>query len=138
MFIAVLLVTFLTAAAVAYGVVSLFDKPVAAIMQRIISEKISSAWHRYIKFAAMVIGISGGVRIYQLERYISAQHKDLEVLVLTWERWTLEIYRTIIGTLQSIAWLYLVVFVVALIAYVIMKGFELRHGTASGSQTKDP
>lgn len=137
MFISVLLVTFFTAAVVAYGVVTLFDKPIAAIVRRVVSEEISSAWHRYIKFAAMVVGISGGVRIHQLERYISAQHKDLEVLVLTWERWTLEIYRTIIGTLQSIAWLYLVVFVVALIAYVIMRGFELRRGAAPEPKDSD-
>lgn len=36
-------------------------------------------------------------------------------------------YRTVIGTLQSIAWLLLVFFVFALLAYVIMRGMELRH-----------
>ncbi|MEJ2764836.1 hypothetical protein VV869_12840 [Photobacterium sp. MCCC 1A19761] len=69
-------------------------------------------------FAAYVVGISGGVRIYQLERYISAPHKDTQILELTAERWTLEVYRTIIETLQAIAWMYLVVFIFALIAYV--------------------
>ncbi len=74
-----------------------------------------------------VVGISGGVRIYQLERYVSARHKDTEVLVLNPERWTLEVYRTIIETLQSLAWMYLVVLVFALIAYVIVRGFELKR-----------
>ena len=36
-------------------------------------------------------------------------------------------YRTIIETLQSIAWMLLVFFVFALIAFVIMRGFELRQ-----------
>lgn len=49
------------------------------------------------------------------------------MLQLTAERWTLEIYRTVIETLQSIAWMYLVVFVVALVAFVIVKGFELKQ-----------
>lgn len=73
------------------------------------------------------MGISGGVRIYDLERYITARHKDVEILQLTLERWTIEIYRTIIETLQSIAWMYLIVFIFALIAYVIVRGFELKN-----------
>ena len=68
-----------------------------------------------------------GVRIYDLERYITARHKDVEILQLTLERWTIEIYRTIIETLQSIAWMYLIVFIFALIEYVIVRGFELKN-----------
>ncbi|MGD2118244.1 MAG: hypothetical protein PVG66_07790 [Chromatiales bacterium] len=127
MFFSLLLVTFLLAIAVSFGVVKTFDKPVSSIFQRVIQDDISAVWQKYIKFAAYVVGISGGVRIYQLERYISARHKDTEILVLNAERWTLEIYRTIIETLQSLAWMYLVVFIFALIAYVIVRGFELKH-----------
>ena len=43
-------------------------------------------------------------------------------------RWTLEVYRTVIETLQGIAWMLLVVFVVALVAYVLARGFELNRG----------
>ncbi|MFQ6610593.1 MAG: hypothetical protein ACE5D7_07310 [Fidelibacterota bacterium] len=128
MFYILLLVTFVLAAMVSYGVVRLFNKPVSSILNRIIQDEISSAWHRYITFAAYVVGISGGVRIYQLERYISVTQKDTEILKLTPERWTLEIYRTVIETIQSIAWMYLIVFIFALLAYVVVKGFELKHG----------
>ncbi len=127
MFFTLLLVTFALAIIVSFGVVKIFDKPIAAIFSRIIQDSISSAWHRYVTFAAYVVGISGGVRIHQLERYISAPHKDAQVLELNAERWTLEVYRTIIETLQAIAWMYLVVFIFALIAYVIVRGFELKH-----------
>jgi hypothetical protein len=48
-------------------------------------------------------------------------------LQLTTERWGLEIYRTIIETLQSIAWMLLIFFVVTLIAYVIVRGREVRR-----------
>jgi lysylphosphatidylglycerol synthetase-like protein (DUF2156 family) len=127
MFFTLLFVTFTLSIAVSFGVVKTFDKPVASIFKRIIQDQIAGVWQRYITFAAYVVGISGGVRIYQLERYISAPHKDTEVLVLNSERWTLEVYRTIIETLQSLAWMYLVVFIFALIAYVIVRGFELKH-----------
>src|SRR5690606_12927604 len=93
---------------------------------RIIDDPISAAWHRYITFAAVVVGISGGVRIYSLERYIMPlgdveEGTVREVLTLNSERWTLEIYRTVIECLQSMAWMYLLVFLFALIAYVIVR-----------------
>lgn len=127
MFFTLLIITFLIALAVSYGVVRLFDRPIASILHRIVEEELGGAWQRYIKFAAYVVGISSGVRIHQLERYISAPQKDAEILLLTSERWTLEVYRTIIETLQGIAWMLLVVFVVALVAYVFAKGFELKQ-----------
>ncbi len=119
-----------------FGVVRLFDSPIGSILRRIVEEELSGAWHRYIKFAAYVVGISGGVRIRELERYISAPHEDEEILVLTAERWTLEVYRTVIETLQSIAVMFLVVVVVVLVAYVLARAFELKHIRAS--QEKEP
>ena len=126
MFLKLLLVTFVLAAIVSFYVVRVFKKPVSSIFQRIIQDEISSAWYRYVKFATYVVGISGGVRIHQLERYISAPTKDSQLLELNNERWILEICRTIIETLQAIAWMYLVIFVSTLIAYIIVKAFELR------------
>ncbi len=136
MFFTLLIITFLIALAVSFGVVRLFDRPIASILRRIVAEELSGVWHRYIKFAAYVVGISGGVRIHQLERYISAPQKDEEILVLTSERWTLEVYRTVIETLQGIAWMFLLVFVVALVAYVLVRVFELKHARAS--QAEEP
>ena len=71
-----------------------------------------------------MVGVSGGVRIYSIERYISAPDlhpEEQKVLELTSERWVLELYRTIIETLQSIAWMLLIVFVATLIAYVLVR-----------------
>ena len=74
------------------------------------------------------MGVSGGVRIWDLEKYITPTEDQPEIIALTAERWTLEVYRTLIGTLQSVAWMLLVFFVFALVAYVVMRGFELKHG----------
>ena len=128
MFFALLVVTFLVAVAVSFGTVRLFDRPIASLLRRIVADELSGAWHRYIKFAAYVVGVSGGVRIHDLERYVSAPKNDEEILVLTPERWTLEVYRTVIETLQGIAWVFLLVFMLALVAYVLVRGFELRRG----------
>jgi predicted Kef-type K+ transport protein len=133
MFITLMLATLAISALVSFLVVRLFDKPVATILNRIVSSELSPAWQKYLRFAIYVVGISGGVRIWDLEKYISPQGGDTVPLVLTSERWMLEIYRTLLETLQSIAWMLLVFFVFALIAYVVVRAFELRQSKAEKS-----
>lgn len=131
MFAGLLIVTLILAAAVSVAVARAFSQPLDRILTRIIADEISSAWLRYMKFAILVVGISAGVRIHELEKYITPLRwdKDAKLLELTPERWLLELYRTIIETLQGIAWMLLVFFVCALIAYVIVRIAELRKTT---------
>ena len=135
MFLTLLAVTFSIAVLCSFAVARLFDKPIAAILARIVAEELSSAWHRYIRFAIYVVGVSGGVRIWELEKYITPRSKDAEVPVLNADRWVLEVYRTVIETLQSVAWMLLVVFVFALVAYVVVRGFELRRANREASNS---
>jgi len=121
------MVTFLIALVTSLIVVRLFRGPIRTILDRVVSTELSGAWHRYLNFAVVVVAVSGGVRIWELEKYITARTKDMEPVVLNADRWVLEVYRTLIGTLQSAAWLLLVFFVFALIAYVIVRGFEIRR-----------
>jgi len=73
------------------------------------------------------VGISGGVRFWDLEKYIAPAALGTVPMTLNSDRWVLEIYRTVIGTLQSDAWLLLLFFIFALVAFVIVKGLELRR-----------
>ncbi len=131
MFIILLVVTFAIALFVSFLVVRLFRESIITILSRIVAEDISKTWGRYLTFAVYVVGVSGGVRVWDLEKYITPRPEDAEAIVLNGERWTLEVYRTVIGTLQSIAWMLLVFFVFALIAYVIVRGLEGRRSTPS-------
>ena len=128
MFITLLAVTFFIALSVSFIVARMFTTPMDNILERIISEEIRGAWLKYLKFAIYVVGISSGVRIWELEKYITpAQYaKDAKIIELNTDRWILEVYRTIIETLQGIAWMLLVFFIFALIAYVIVRIFESR------------
>ena len=132
MFFALLIVTFALALAVSAGLVRLFSNPLERILKRIIADPIHDAWLKYLKFAVYVVGVSSGVRIHDLERYISPSQyaKDAKILELNAERWVLEIYRTAIETLQGVAWLLLVFFVFALMAYVVVRVFEMRGNKA--------
>lgn len=128
MFLTLLAVTFFIALAVSFAVARMFTSPIERILNRIISDDISMAWLKYLKFAIYVVGISSGVRIWDLEKYITPMRRPVEegVIELTMERWVLEVYRTIIETLQGIAWMLLVFFIFALIAYVVVRIFESR------------
>lgn len=127
MFYTLLIVTFAVATAVSWIVVRIFSKPADVILKRIIQDEIYRSWLTYLKFALYVVGISAGVRIHQLEQYISPRDWKNEghVLALNSERWTLEVYRTVIETLQGVAWVLLVFFVVALVAFVVVRVVEV-------------
>jgi hypothetical protein len=129
MFLILLLVTFVLALGVSLLVARMFSDPLDRILKRIIADEISAAWLKYMKFAILVVGVSAGVRIHELEKYITPAmaDKDSRIVQLTSERWLLEIYRTLIESLQGIAWMLLVFFVFALIAFVVVRIAEMKR-----------
>lgn len=130
-----LLITLTVSLIVCVLVTQIFNKPIGDILSRLVSESLSAAWHRYITFAIYIVGVSGGVKINHLERYITPKSEENRVIEMNLDRWVIEVYRTIIETLQGIAWMLLVFFIFALIAYVILRGFELKK---TKSETSSP
>ena len=129
MFLFLIFGTFAAAFCVSFAVRWLFTKPIDVVLQRIIADEISSAWLKYMKFAILVVGVSSGVQLRELERYISPTLGGREVQSassLSFDRWFFELYRASIETLQGIAWMLLVFFAFALIAYVIVRLGEMR------------
>jgi hypothetical protein len=134
MFLFLLFATFVAAAVVSFAVMWLFTKPIDSVLRRIIADEISAAWSKYMKFAILVVGVSSGVQLRDLEKYISPTLGGREVqsaASLSLDRWIFELYRAAIETLQGIAWLLLVFFVFALIAYVIVRIGEMRSEPSS-------
>ena len=129
MFLAMLAATFVVALVVSFAVARVFDGSIRTILERITAPEIAVSWTSYLRFAIYVVGISGGVNVYRLEKYINPRGEE-QAIQLTAERWVLEIYRAVIGALQAIAWMLLVFFVVALLAYVIVRIFESRRRPA--------
>lgn len=136
MFLTLILVTFLIATLTATLVALLFNQPLKRILDRLVSEELGVTWKRYILFAVYVVGISGGVRVWDLEKYITPKTKDDLPLALNFDRWVLEVYKTVIGTLQSVAWMLLIFFLFALLAYVVVRGFEFRRAKESSEQAQ--
>ncbi len=143
MFITLLFATLAIAVVVAALVARAFASSIRKILARLVGDALAPAWARYIRFAILVVGISGGVRIHALERYLAdpvlsdgeaAVPMSGGSMVLTGERWVLEVYGTLIGTLQAVAWLLLVFFLTALVAYVILRGVEVWGGRREQAQ----
>ncbi len=129
MFITLLVIMLAIAFSVALIIDWLFKHSLNSILKRIITDEIYMAWAKYVRFVLYVVGVSSGVRLWDLERYISApdhQTYSASALELTSERWVLEIYRTIIETLKGIALMLLLFFTFALIAFVIVRIAESR------------
>lgn len=127
MFILLLFVSFMVSVLVCFFIARVFQKPVRSILQRLISDEVYTAWTKYLTFAIYVVGISVGVRVWDLQKYITPKTEGGTVLELTRDRWVLELYWTVIGTLQGIAWMLLFFFLVALVAYVIVRGQEMKR-----------
>lgn len=56
-----------------------------------------------------------------------------QIIALTTERWVLEVYRTIIETLQCIVGMLLAFFAAALLAYLIARLSELKRAASSAA-----
>ena len=137
MFLLLLFATFAVALAVSFAVMWLFTKPIDSVLRRIIADEISAAWSKYMKFAILVVGVSTGVPLRDLERYVTSTLGGREVqsaASLSFDRWIFELYRAAIETLQGIAWMLLVFFVFALIAYVIVRIGEMRGEPGSAKE----
>src|SRR6266581_2562764 len=129
MFLFLLFATFAAALVVSFAVMLLFKKPIDSVLRRIIADEISAAWSKYMKFAILVVGVSAGVQLRDLEKYINPTlgGREVQKVSLSFDQWIFELYRTAIETLQGIAWMLLVFFVFALLAFVFVRLGELRR-----------
>lgn len=119
MVIAFLLTSFAVSFVVASIVAIAFNKPIARILNQVVPGELGHAWVRYMQFAIYVVGLASGVRVWEAEQYLER--------TLTSERWLLELYQTVFGTLQGAAMLLLVFFVFSLIAVVIVRIFSAKE-----------
>jgi hypothetical protein len=126
MFLTLLIVTFVVSTVVSIIVALAFSKPIDQILARIIGDEISSAWRRYVMFALYVAGISNGVPTYDLQQYFNPPNQTTTIVPFTTNNWIFEVYRAVIGTLEAISWVLLIFFIFALLAFVVVRVFEMK------------
>lgn len=123
MFYAVFFLSLLVSVITSILAVRFFNDAVSRILARIVGDELAIAWRKYMSFAMVVVGVSGGVRVNDLERFAPGRDE----VTLDGVRWTIQLYRTAIDTLSQIAWVLLLFFLCAMVAYVIMRVVEARH-----------
>ena len=126
MFYALFVAIVAVALAASLAVVRFFDPAVYKILLRTLGQDLADAWRRYISFAILVAGISGGVRPWNLEQYLPpSAGKGSTQLEITGARWLLELWNALTETLRSIALVMLLFFLCSMMAYVIARSLEL-------------
>ena len=86
--------TFLSTLVVSAAAVALFWKPLTGILRTSLSEGAASLWSRGIGLGVLVVGISVGTRIWDLERYATAG------IAVSSDQLVLEVYKSVIATAQ--------------------------------------
>jgi len=134
MIIVLFVVSFALAFGVAAGVAWLSKDPIEVILHRFLAAHISVALSKYLRFAIVVVGMASGTRVGALEEYIGASswNKTALAAALTQEIWVLELYRTIVATLEGIVWLLLVVAFFVLLAILVIRKGNMKQLQAGG------
>ena len=95
MFLTLLALTFLVSLFICVAAVALFWAPLGSMLRNSLSEGAASIWLRGIALAVIVIGVSVGTRVWDLERYARGAE------ALSTDALALEVYRTAIATAQA-------------------------------------
>jgi hypothetical protein len=127
MFLIMLLVTLLVSLLTSALTARFFDRAVDRILARIVGEDLADAWHKYILFAIIVVGVSGGVQLWELQKYVATKGDASAPPAMTWMNWVIEIYRTVIDSLEAIAWMLLLFFLCGMISIMILRNLESRR-----------
>ena len=124
------IVSIIVAAIVSFGVIMVFARLISTIFGDIFRDnfRINSAFIKYVKYVTFLVGVSKGAIAYQLRFDMWSHYNTIEEIApsLDFDRVALltAIYVTAIETLRALAYMYLALFLIILIAYVIVTARE--------------
>jgi hypothetical protein len=107
-------VSLLTALTISYAFMPWLNR----ILDHLASQPLAHAWRKCLNWAIILVGLQGGVRVWELENFALSQNKipfNTNPLY-----WILEIYRVFIDTAQSCIWVIILFLLVALLVEAIV------------------
>lgn len=117
MFITLLVVNLTISLAVCLATTFIFRKKFTDYLRKQWTEEGASIWIKYMSYLLCIIGVSVGTRVWDVERYL-VNGKTSE---LTQEQMALEMYKTLMATLQICALMIFVFLIFAWVASLIRK-----------------
>jgi hypothetical protein len=139
MFIALFVASFVLALALSVTIAWISREAIDTILRRFVADSVvRRGFEKYIRFAIVVVGISGGTRVKPLQEYISAADYNKAALqaALTQEFWTMELYRAVMGTLEAVAGLLLICVFLVLIAPAVLRMLKVEPGKPAAEPQK--
>ena len=123
MFVVLFLVTLVVALIVSYIIAKASSYPIENVLNHFFASHLSAAFAKYLQLAIVLVGVCAGTRARALQDYISAPDYNKRVMLeqLTQEFWVMELYRTVVGTLEGILWLMFLFALVVIVAVAIMR-----------------
>ncbi len=119
--IAAMICSFVAALIVSTGIVVVFSDAIDAALFAVMTGDFGEIWARYTKFGLLVAGLVSGIRAAGFESLTAGGGQAAGVssapLAVTAGRAVFEVLRTVVGSLEGLAWTLLVVFGAALAVY---------------------
>jgi hypothetical protein len=138
MFLSLLTVSLVLAAALAFFVLRVLRQPLRGILNRVVGSDASEHWYHFALFALYITSVGHGVESQRLERYIHQLHKDTIVPDLDLESWTYEVYQVIERTLTGLACGVITIFILALFCLVVLRVVEMWRKPREGGSKETP
>ena len=139
MFVLLFLASFVVSLALSLFIAYISRDAVDSILRRFVADDaVRVGFEKYIRFGIVVVGIVGGTRVRALQEYIAAASWNKAALeaALTQEVWVMEMYRTIIGTLEGLVLLLLICILLAFIVPAVNRMLKGEPQRASEGQKK--
>lgn len=126
--IVILLLASLVIALVVAGVFTLLVKSALdGVLTRIVGTESARSWNRFALFAIYASGLARGIDTNRLRFDLQNPNNSQGAGSLGAERWILELYRVAEDALAGVMMASITIFVISLIAFVIVRGFEQRR-----------
>jgi hypothetical protein len=138
MFVLLFLASFVLALALSLVIASISRDAIDSILRRFVADDaVRAGFEKYIRFGIVVAGIVGGTRVRALQEYIAASSWNKTALeaALTQEVWVMEMYRTIVGTLEGLV---LLLLICILLAFVVPAVIRMLKGEQQEAPKKSP
>jgi len=129
------LASFVVAVVISWLLAWLFKIPVQNLLRYLVERDVAEAWAKYVWLLLLVVGVASGTRIRLLEEYLAAPSWNQPAIQsqMTQAFGVLEMYRTLIGAVEGIAWMLVLLALIGIGAYFVIRKNKANHIQAAGN-----
>jgi hypothetical protein len=121
MFLTVLVAKLVTALGVAFGVLTILDKPLTSLLSQSLPENLLAPWWTIIRFSVYVISVAQGVRLEGLKPLLYPRLSKGHKVENYREGLGAEVFTTLVESLKVVTVVLLLVFVAATVICALLR-----------------